>query len=432
MNKIIAYENSYVDIDEKSIILFSDLIEIGFQIKNELGLKYSPIQSVSARKVYVGNIIGNITLNNTTLIIYPKYTRGFTDELTDFEMKRLFSRTLKCSGKNLQSTVYFYKNNVISDQNDFFDVLAEYYLGLTQAAIKKSKICLYEERVEKVNTIKGRILVQKQLARPMSDTKTWCKFKRLSDNHIYTQLLGWCCRYLSELTSNFDYKRKLLVLSREFSPQINLLSTYAVKKMKLLRQFSEYDESLTLAKNLYLDSCNIKEKLEKGNRVCGYAINMERSFENIVGVYSKKAADACGFRHKVQATRQLATSIKGEGYGYDVRPDDLISKENNTLILDAKYKTISDQSKSKKKPSSSDFYQMISSCIAYDCHEAVLIYPESIDFPHLTWSTDKTVNGFNIIVRVETINLALDDDSLVSQLVDIVKQTTFYKEVCNG
>ena len=76
---------------------------------------------------------------------------------------------------------------------------------------------------------------------------------------------------------------------------------------------------------------------------------MERSFENIVGVYSKKAADACGFRHKVQATRQLATSIKGEGYGYDVRPDDLISKENNTLILDAKYKTISDQSKSKKK-----------------------------------------------------------------------------------
>ena len=88
--------------------------------------------------------------------------------------------------------------------------------------------------------------------------------------------------------------------------------------------------------------------------------------------------------------------------------------------------------KVRKKPSSSDFYQMISSCIAYDCHEAVLIYPESIDFPHLTWSTDKTVNGFNIIVRAETINLALDDDSLVSQLVDIVKQTTFYKEVCNG
>jgi 5-methylcytosine-specific restriction endonuclease McrBC regulatory subunit McrC len=222
------------------------------------------------------------------------------------------------------------------------------------------------------------------------------------------------------------------MLSREFPQQIDLLNVYDVKKLKGLRQFSEYDESLSAARNLYLDNCGKNEKLEKGNRVCGYAINMERSFENIVCYYSRMAARICGCRHKPQATRQLAASPRGEGYSYEVRPDDLISKDNSNLIMDAKYKAISAQDKYKKKPSRDDFYQMISSCIAYDCHEAVLIYPETIDFPAMTWSTDKLVNGFSIQVRAESINLSMDEDKLIGRLADIIKRTTFYEEVADG
>ena len=429
MSRMIAYENSYVDIDDSAMDMFSDLIDIGFQIKNELGLMYSPIQSISARKVYIGNIVGNITLNDTNLVIYPKYVGNVSSTPNEVDMRKLFSRTLKCAGENLQSTVFFYRNNTIDEQNDFFDTLAKYFLDITQQAVKKSKICLYEERVEKVTTIKGRILIQKQLSGPMLDEKTWCRYRRLSDNNIYNQLLGWCCRYIAGLSSNFDLKRKLLMLSREFPQQVDLLNVYDVKKLKGLRQFSEYDESLSLARNLYLNECNKKEKLEKGNRVCGYVINMERSFENIVGFYSRMAAYAYGFMHKTQATKQLAASSKGVDYAYEIRPDDLITKANKTLIMDAKYKTISTQDKFKKKPSRDDFYQMISSCIAYDCHEAVLIYPETADFPQLSWSTDKEVNGFNIIVRAESINLDLDDDKLVDQLTEIVKHTDFYGEV---
>lgn len=166
--------------------------------------------------------------------------------------------------------------------------------------------------------------------------------------------------------------------------------------------------------------------------MCGYAINMERSFENIVCFYSKMAAHLCGFRHKPQATKQLAASPKNGDYAYDVRPDDLISKGNKCLIMDAKYKALSMQDKNKKKPSRDDFYQMISSCIAYDCHEAVLIYPETVDFPLLTWRTDKTVNGNNIIVRAETIDLGSDDEELIGRLTEIVRCTTFYEEVING
>lgn len=430
MNKIAVYENSYVKIDDSTKDLFGDLIGIGYQIKNELGLMYSPVQSVSADKIYIGNIVGNLTLNTTNLVIYPKYMGDFGD--TKGVMKKLFSRTLKCATKGLGSTVFFYRNNAINEQNDFFDMLAKYFLDITQQAVKKSKICLYEERIEKVRTIKGRILVQKQLSGPIANEKTWCKFKRLSDNNIYNQLLGWCCRYLSRMASSFDIKRKLLMLSREYQQQTDMLNPHDVKLLKVPRQFSEYDESIAMAKSLYLDSCSKKEKLDKGNRVCGYAINMERSFENIVCYYLRIAAHRCGFRHKPQASKQLAAAPEGAYLAYEVRPDNLITKGSNDLIVDAKYKALSLQGKTSRKPSHDDFYQMISSCIAYECHEAVLIYPETVNFPYLSWKTDKTVNGFQITVKSEAINISVDDESLINRMEEIIMNTDFYEEDANG
>ena len=73
MIKCVVYENSYVNIDNNNHEILKDLIGIGFQLKNELGLMYSPVQVVSENRVYIGNIVGNITLNNTNLIIHPKY-----------------------------------------------------------------------------------------------------------------------------------------------------------------------------------------------------------------------------------------------------------------------------------------------------------------------------------------------------------------------
>ena len=75
---------------------------------------------------------------------------------------------------------------------------------------------------------------------------------------------------------------------------------------------------------------------------------------------------------------------------------------------------------------------MISSCIAYECHEAVLIYPETVNFPYLSWKTDKTVNGFQITVKSEAINISVDDESLINRMEEIIMNTDFYEEDANG
>lgn len=432
MNKLEAYENSYVDFDENNRAILEDLVQIGFQVKNELGLMYSPIQIVSSNRAHIGNIIGNIVLNTTNLIIYPKFVSKDSDEKLDDLIKTLFTRTVKCVNGNLNSTIYFYKNNTIDYKNNFFDVLAKYFLDITSEALKKSKICMYEDCVEKVRAIKGRILVQQQLSSPMMDDKTWCRFRRLSNNNIYNQLLFWACRYLLGLTSNFDIKRKLSALSREFPQSMELLEKRTVSSIKVPRQFVEYEKSIILAKDLYLNDARRTEEIGGGHQISGYVINMERSFENIVCYYSKIAASSLGYRHKSQTIKQLATSSESREYNYDVRPDDLISKGTKSFIIDAKYKLLSTRDAYKKKPSREDFYQMVSSCIAYDCKEAVLIYPYTEAFPKMFWQTDNKIDGSNITVRAVYVDVSVIEECLIQAFIDIMKETNFYREIIHG
>ena len=430
MNKIIANENSYIEIDETNKEILGDLVNIGYQLKNELGLKAVPIQVAAVNKIYIGNIVGNVALNSTNLIINPKYVDSdITTEESLLLSKRLIERSIKCATDNIDSTIYFYKNNMIDEQNEFFDSLAKYYLDKTIQALRKSKICLYEDRTEKVRTIKGRILVQRQLSAPMTDEKTWCRYKRLTDNNIYNQLLYWGCKYLIGLASNIDLKQKLLTLSREFPQTTQLLNKHDVSTLKAPRQFSEYEESLNMAKRLYLDSLNKKERLGADNRVCGYAINMELSFENIVEYYSRIAANRIGFIHKAQATKQLAVCQTETGYDFDVRPDDLISKGHAHLVMDAKYKTLSINEKGKRKPLREDFYQMISSCVAYRCHEAVLVYPESSGFKRMKWCTNNMINDYKCMVHSGAIDLYDMDENVIAQMTSIIKDTLFFEEV---
>lgn len=431
MNSYVLYENSYYNLLSTDKEVLSDFIDIGVQIKEEMGLITTPIQFASSNRIYIGSIVGNVVLNDTNLLILPKFTLG--SESYDKEIiKRLFLRTIKCASGSLGSTVYFQRNSVVENQSLFFDVLAKVFYDSTIQALKKSKIYLYENCIEKVSSIKGRVLVQKQLSYPIMDEKTWCKFRRMTTNNIYNQLLFWSCKYLAELTGNFDIKRKLLNLSREFPQQTDLLSINSVGLIRVPRQFSEFSESINLAKGLYLKDVGKKEKMFNGQHICGYAINMERSFENIVCFYSRVASKSLGCFHKSQAVKQLAESSYNHEFDYDVRPDDLISRNGKCIIVDAKYKAISMQNTYKKKPSRDDFYQMLSSCIAYNCSEAVLIYPKTESFPHMYWETLNPVNGKKITVRASSIDMMLNEGDMVDAFADIIKETIFIRENMHG
>lgn len=421
-----AQENAYLDLDGINKSDLNDLLEIGVQVKDKLGLMSSPIQYVSESRVYIGSIIGNLSLNNTRLIIKPKFSSD-DDSKTD-SVKKLLERTIKCSIGNLNSTVYFTRNSVISSDEIFVDVLATLFVASLTTALRGNKIMQYEEIIEKSKVIKGRILMAKQLSQPVIDEKTWCKFNRMSDNNIYNQLLYWTCKYLSESVRNFNLKKRLLMLSREFVQQTDLLSVHAVRNLKLSRQYSEYIEVLLISQSLYLGSGGVKQTGNTGNQICGYVINMERAFENIVCRYSNIASAKLGFSHKGQASIRFATANGSYDYDYDIRPDDLVSNGVQYLVMDAKYKALSSDSKYKRKPSREDFYQMVSSCIAYNSPEAILIYPLTSKFPSQSWNTIQNVNGKKISIKSVGVDILGSDKDIEDMIVQAIQESYIYKE----
>lgn len=421
-----AQENSYIDLRGCDRDVLNDLLEIGIQVKEKLGLMASPIQYDSGSRVYIGSIIGNLSLNNTRLIIGPKVPNDVGDPVA--VVKSLYERTLKCSMGSLGSTIYFAKNSIVTSDELFIDVLATLFISSLSSALRGSKIMQYEEKTERRSVIKGRVLMGKQLSQPVLDEKTWCKYNFMSDNNVYNQLLYWACKYLSASVHNFELKRKLLMLSKEFTSKTDLLTTYAVKGMRLSRQFAEYIDTLAIARNLYLESGGQKESGKAGNQICGYVINMERAFENIVCYYTNAVALKLGLSHKDQASIRFATANGNYDYDYDIRPDDLVSGDGKYLVMDAKYKVLSADNRYKRKPSRDDFYQMVSSCIAYKSPEAILVYPLTAKFPNQTWSTIQTVNGEKISIKSIGIDILGSNDDISNTIKAALQDSYLYKE----
>ncbi len=421
-----AQENSYIDLRGCNRDVLNDLLEIGIQVKEKLGLMASPIQYDSGSRVYIGSIIGNLSLNDTRLVIGPKVPNDAGDPVA--VVKALYERTLKCSMGSLGSTIYFAKNSIVTSDELFIDVLATLFISSLSSALRGSKIMQYEEKIERRSVIKGRILMGKQLSQPVLDEKTWCKYNFMSDNNVYNQLLYWACKYLSASVHNFELKRKLLMLSKEFTSKTDLLTTYAVKGIRLSRQFAEYIDALAIARNLYLESGGQKEIGKAGSQICGYVINMERAFENIVCHYTNAVALKLGLSHKDQASIRFATANGNYDYDYDIRPDDLVSGDGKYLVMDAKYKVLSADNRYKRKPSRDDFYQMVSSCIAYKSPEAILVYPLTVKFPNQTWSTIQTVNGEKISIKSIGIDILGSNDDIANTIRTALQDSYLYKE----
>lgn len=426
MISLTLFENAITKFDFLDDETVKDIYLLSNSIKENLGLTKLPIQFIKNNEIFVDGIIANISVNNTSLVIIPKFLDNDINQ--DKTLKTLFYRTLRCAGNSLASTVYFSKESLVSGQDAFVESIAKYFSDELADALNKSSIMRYEDTIEKTYNVKGQILFDKIFSNPNQDLKIWCKYKKSSTNNIYNQLLYWAANYLYQSKISFDLRKRLFQLMKLLPNDTHLLSNDEIVKLQLPRQYYAYSECFVLAKNLYLG--NGGKMHQSDNKICGYSINMSKSFENIVCYYSRSCAYDLGLIHYSQASIRFAIASNSSEYDYFVRPDDIISFENKKLILDAKYKVI--MSKGKPKPSREDFYQMISSCIAHSSKEAVLIYPWTKGANSNDWATVERINGDKIYIQSGFINILSSEKDLKDSFTNIIKNTLFFKEVQNG
>lgn len=425
MRKLIVFENSICEIEQADMPMVNALLEMSKKIKESLGLPYQPIQLDSKNKIRIERIIGNISLNEVNLIVLPKVLISHESDAESVSMlKAFYLRTIKSAGDRLNSTIYFSKNSIVDDQKLLLEVLAQYYYESLARAVKLSTISTYESIEQKKLTVKGRILVRKQLSEPIADAKIWCRYKKISTDNAYNALLTWACKFFVSSIKDVAMKKKLITLVQDIGSQSEELSYQLVSNLRLPRQYAIYKDGFLIAQNLYLRHSGKREN-DLGNHMSGYVISTERAFERIVEAFCKKSATILGCEHRAQAKTQLAKSSLGKEYDYYVIPDDLFYTKDNRLVVDAKYKLICYEG-TQNKPIREDFYQMISSCIAQKTMEAVLVYPKVSGVVPISWKVTEKINGGNYIIWSAFIDMFGTDESILNDMMNLLKATSFF------
>lgn len=399
------------------------IFDIGRKIKKELGLRKNPF-TITDETFRVDSIAGSISLGNIHINIWPKIFRvNGIEERNNEVLKKLYRRVFETCGKSLNKTIYISKYKSINELDcDFIHAISEEFAEELENAIKHIKITSYKTKIEKKQSIRGKILVQKELKNPILEPKTWCRYKELSEDNNSNRLLLWCCKYLMVIVSDFKLRNRLSRLIQQFSNvNVKSLDLNFVNRLIVPRQYNIYSKCLHIARNLFLNNYNHKEVNSQEGNMFGYIINMEKAFENIVGFYVESGARKLGLEYRGQYEKQLADSSTGGKYS--VRPDDVVISSKGTLIIDAKYKLqIISENINKPKPSREDFYQMIATCIAYNTYNAILIYPEipnSSGCEH-SWEVENSTNDKKITIMSRQIDIISQKDTLESRLVEIL------------
>ncbi len=427
MHKYIAYENAFLDLGQADVSTFGSLLQMSQEIKESLGLPYQPIRIEADSKVYIERVVGNISHGDVNLVILPKVSNYSSEDETPQAqeiIKGFMLRTLRCVGDRLDSTIFFTKSNLVDDQGLFLEVLAKYYLESLTKARRLMSVATYRSYESRVSSVKGRVLVHKQLSEPMTDAKIWCRYKRISEDNAINALLIWACRFLAESVEDLVLRKKLMLLMQEFDSVSVELTYQTVSSLSLPRQFNSYKECFSIAKNLFLGRIGKKE-IGGGNRVCGYVISTERAFERIVEAYCGRAANRLGYAHRAQVVTRLAKSSLRRELDYYIIPDDLVFTNEKRLVVDAKYKLLRREG-SVNKPGREDFYQMISSCIAQNAFESVLVYPKAIGSQASSWDVVHQINGETFTVRSAFVDIFGTDAEITEELANAIINTNFH------
>ncbi|MDO4313307.1 MAG: hypothetical protein Q4C52_09490 [Eubacteriales bacterium] len=420
-------ENENKKITTEQMTFLEDLILISDEIQKGLGLRVSPMQ-ISGNTVRFNGIAANIRLNDTKLIVKPKVTGADRPGMSlDGMMATLYLRILRTCKSHLNSVIYFTSMSAESvTENTFVDCMAQYYLDKLFASVRKLPIAVYDQCEEKRSAIKGKILIQKELKSPIRDGRIWCRHKVMSCDNVYNALLKWCCKYFAENVSSRSLQYKLRQMADTLKGDLETLSADAVRRMRLPRNFDAYREPFSIAREIYLyHDQNTKLRTGNGN-VCGYVINMERAFENILCYYMERFSVKKQLLHVAQADRILA---KADGRGADkdihIRPDDLLIKGESKLVLDAKYK----QMEKGDKPAREDLYQMIASCMAHGTYEALLMYPCGETCEDV-WTVANPVDENYYKIYIDKIDIFADDQTIIEQISRAVYRSRFAEVMC--
>lgn len=355
------------------------------------------------------NYVGLITMSDGTVIeILPKIADG---EITVSETKQIFLEMLKTL-----NDVNFKDFNVSSlhtERLSLLEIFIKMFLDEITILTKQGLKAAYTPIESNEKFYKGKLLASQNLKHNLINKERF--FVRYDDFNIDRPE-----NRLIKSTISFLLKATRDVRNRQLASQ---LLTYFYKSGFSTNYEGDFSRCFAdRSVSHYQKALSWCRVFLRGNSFTAFAgsevalallFPMEKVFESFIATRFRKHL---GTRINIRTQDNRYSLFDSPSRAFALRPDIVLEFDERTIVLDTKWKLLTDSARNKGI-SQSDMYQMYAYSKKYEADGIVLVYPNSnlINRTNISFASDD-----NVKVSVSFIDLRNVEDSISKLLDDIV------------
>lgn len=321
------------------------------------------------------NYVGVVTVGKTTIQILPKlYSKNNEGVRIEEATRNLlfmlsFTKRLKLKETGL--------SRLKKERSSLYESIIYLFARNLLETLKKNYRREYERREDDLKFVKGKIMLSRQVRRPIYD-KILCSYHELSEDTLINRILKYTCHLLS---SKVKSKENWILLQ-------NILSVYDgvtlspvrlsdFEKVRFNRLNEDYEPFISLAR-LFLENMSL-ELQSSQFRTFSLLFDMNVLFEEFIGEFLRRyrneiLKDTDFSKCQIQLQKGGRWLVEKPS-SFRLIPDIILSEKGKVrLIIDTKYKIL-DSNKPHFGISQGDIYQMFAYAKKFECGKIVLLYP---------------------------------------------------------
>jgi 5-methylcytosine-specific restriction enzyme subunit McrC len=333
-------------------------------LQKHYGLKGVPYYSLIHNGIKFNEFVGVLRVGNLTIEVLPKTQKknsdidtwrdvliGMLNAVGMFDTKAPSSSALKLK------------------PNSILDLYFELFVNEVEYLFRRGLIKKYNIREGNKNALKGRLLFNKHIETNLiHKERFYVSYTNYDKDHLLHQILFTALNLLSNINTNPILQSRIKKLILDF-PEVEKLkvNSSTFKKIVLNRKSIFYSNAIEISKLILL---NYHPDLERGRQdVLALMFNMNDLWEKFV-LTSIKRKKLDNVVVKGQASMNFWKSYSGRKSR--IKPDIVIKKEDETIVLDTKWKNLNG-----KNPLPDDLRQMYVYSNYFGAKKVALIYPDS-------------------------------------------------------
>ena len=315
--------------------------------------------TIGYKKIIFKQYVGVIQVNGLTIEILPKIDNdGKSEAVWQKALINMLSITRKLKVQQVgEATVNKQKVHLL-------DIYFNWFLDEVQLLLHQGLIKQYHKQTNNVKALKGKIEFAGHINKNLVHKERFYTTHQVYDkDHLVHQILHQALYIIATMSKGSYIYSKCKTVQLDF-PEVKaiLANEYTFAKVPQTKKMAPYKTALEIARLIIMNYApNVSSGSEK---MLALLFDMNSLWEEYILIRLKQAAPN-DVRVYGQQSKVFWKSIS-------IRPDIVIEKENQTYIIDTKWKNID-----YAEPSNNDLRQMYVYNDYWKSSKAILLYPSN-------------------------------------------------------